>query len=176
MTNGGHLDSTLELRARAYLRYRARKLFHRGIDVVRNGSDCGLAKNVAYQDEKGHWSLVARCTKDEQICRQDDFLGGEQSRAEAAANGLIASAERDADKKMGHTMLKMLPVPRDRKGRNCWGYTGDISIALECDPEEVLLTTDRSFEAIVPALGLRVHRLKATSPAKSSIVGTGAKP
>lgn len=160
------------MRARAYLRYRARKTFHRTIDVVRNGSDCGLAKNVPFRDTNGRWSLVGRCKKDDQICRQDDFLDAERSRAEAAAKGLVASAERDPDKNMGRKMLKMLPVPRDRKGKNCYWETGDVSIALECDPDEVLLTTDRSFEAIGPALGLRVHRLKATSPPKSSIVGT----
>jgi hypothetical protein len=172
VTGDGPLDSTLEIRARRFLRFESKKLFNRSIDTVRDGSECGLVRNAAHQDENGRWTLVARCKKDDKICRQDDFLGGERSRAEAAAQALIASVERPADVKMGKQMLKMLPVARDRKGSNCYWKTGDISIALECGVKEVILSSDRSFAAIAPALGLSVHVLKATSPGKSSLTST----
>jgi hypothetical protein len=50
------------------------------------------------------------------------------------------------------------PDPLFRTGQNCWGSKGlggDISIALECAEDERLLTTDRSFDVICPAVGLQ---------------------
>jgi hypothetical protein len=169
---GQGLDATLEIRARAFLRYRSRNLFHHNIGTVRDGSECGLARNEVQQDSSGHWQLIDRCKKTDEICREDEFLGDEATRADAAARALVDKSEREPDRKMGRAMLKMLPVPRDRKGKNCYWQTGDIAIALECDADETLLTTDRSFEVICPAIHRRVHRLKSTSPPASSSAST----
>ena len=64
---------------------------------------------------------------------------------------------------MGQLAISVLKRPQDRKGKNCWGKLGDVSIAVECARDEVLLTTDRSFDTICPALGLTHLRLAATT-------------
>jgi hypothetical protein len=161
VTQGGPIDRTLEMRARRYLRYASSKQFHRQLDEVRDGSRCGLARNEVYQDGDGTWTLKWRCTKKEDICDHVAFLESDRIRASDAAQSLRSSA-RPADKRMGMTMEAMIKNPRDRKGRNCWGSTGDISIALEARPKEVILTTDESFDSIGRAIGLRVERIKPT--------------
>src|SRR5205823_2877705 len=127
------------------------------IDDVRDGSECGLARNQVFQDSRGRWLLVDRCKKTDRICREDQFLEDHRARASTAAEALADRAPRASDKKMGKTMVGMLSRPPDRKGKNCYWHTGDIAIALECASDEVLLTTDQSFDTICASLGLRVH-------------------
>ncbi len=58
-------------------------------------------------------------------------------------------------------ILDRMPTA-DSKGKACWGAAGlggDICIALECAPEETLLTTDASFDLICPAVGINHHRV-----------------
>lgn len=161
---GEKVDGAVSSRARLYMRTLARKLFERQINVIRDGSDCALARNEPVEDGEGRWTLVHRCKKTDEICRQVDFIGGQEDRARAAGEALVQQSDRSQDKKMGQTVLAGLKAPMDRKGVNCYGKTGDVSIALECGGDETLLTTDKSFDVIGPALGLAVHRLGATSP------------
>jgi len=70
---------------------------------------------------------------------------------------------------MGRKALEIMHSSNrlDRKGKNCFGAKGlggDISIALECRDDEILLTTDESFERIGPAIGIHVYRIEPTPP------------
>jgi hypothetical protein len=78
-------------------------------------------------------------------------------RAIAAAIAL-ESSDRDNDKKMGKkARLALANDHRDAtKGAACHGLNGiggDICIALECAEDETLITTDKSFDLICPAIG-----------------------
>jgi hypothetical protein len=168
MLAGGELTTdTLGIRARTFLRSQSRALFEASVDDVRNGSDCGLAKELP-RLRSGQWELKTTCKKTECECRQPDFLSDQSPRGERAARALDDPGAREPDRKMGRTADKILRSgrPLDRKGKNCWGGTlgGDISIALECGSDEVLLSTDESFNFICRALGLQQHRLSATPP------------
>jgi hypothetical protein len=169
LSAGGVIDANIETRARYMIRTGARKLFERQINEIRDESECGLARNEATEDADGVWALVTRCKKGEKICRQDDFIEERVSRAEAAATALktTSPADRLADRKMGENMLKGIKNPPDRKGVNCYGGTGDISIALECGKNETLLTTDQSYEIICPALDRKLKRIPPTRGPKS---------
>ena len=53
------------------------------------------------------------------------------------------------------------------KGKACHGANGiggDICIALECGKDEVLLTTDRSFERICPAIDISLDCRRGVCP------------
>ena len=91
-----------------------------------------------------------RCKKTEQICRQVEFIEERQDQAGRTAEALVKNSppDRKRDRQMGETVLKGLKAPADRKGVNCYGRTGDVSIALECGGKETILTTDRSYEVI----------------------------
>jgi hypothetical protein len=145
------LDSDLmEIRAGDLIRYKADVLFHHQVDTVRDGSECGLADNVALQDaSRGIWKFLnlttngERCKKTDNICREHDDLGSKVDRLRKAGEALRASPDH---KKIGEAALKAADVVTERKGKICYGILGDVSIALECEADEVLLTTDRSFE------------------------------
>jgi hypothetical protein len=157
----------IELRAAAMLRYRSASMFETQIDEIRDGSECGLARNVVVRDSGGRWAEAQpetgrdRCKKDDTICRQDDDLGSKLDRLEAAGRALLASSDTN-HRTAGKTALQAVKVARDRKGKNCYGYLGDVSIALECGEGETVLTTDRSFEVMAPALEIDVERVAPT--------------
>jgi hypothetical protein len=167
LSGDGTIDANVTTRARTMIRTLSRKLFERQINDIRDASECGLARNEATEDKHGNWTLVKRCKKGDKICRQDDFIHDHLARAQDAADALIAKSERPADKKMGENMQKGIKNPPDRKGVNCYGGTGDISIALECGKSETLLTTDKSYDIICPAIGRNLKRIPPTRNPKS---------
>jgi hypothetical protein len=155
----------MEIRAETLLRYEADTLFHHQIDDVRDGSECGLARNVVRQDSKGRREYVNPttgsewCKKGDTICIQDQALDKKTSELEAAGKALVGSS---AHKAMGEAALKASKDPTERKGKVCFTKLADTSIALECRQSETILTTDRSFEVMGPALGLKVRRINPT--------------
>jgi hypothetical protein len=152
-----------EMRARQFLRTHSDAFFEEGVAVVRDGTECQVARRPATQNPiTEEWSHNKMCKKTEGICSQHAFLMNNLDRAKAAATALEGSS-RQNDRKMGKDANKILAkMPTiDSKGRSCWGsggLGGDISIALECGEDEVLLTTDQSFDSICPAIG-RKHEL-----------------
>jgi hypothetical protein len=145
-----------------FQRIRARAMFKSGIGTVRDGTNCDVARRRP-RLRAGTWRYKPQCKKTDDICDQPAFLAARKERAERAAKALLAS-ERKADRGMGENALTALRGgrPEATKGKACHadkGIGGDIAIALECEEEEVLLTTDESFDLICPALGLTHIRL-----------------
>lgn len=152
----------VEMRAKNYQRIRARVEFMAGVETLRDGTECGVAKRKPYR-RKNNWKYDEQCKKTDAICIQPDFLAQRHDRALAAAVALEAS-DRPDDREMGERARKALESsePNATKGKACHaakGIGGDICIALECGDDEVLVTTDKSFELICPALGLEVERM-----------------
>jgi hypothetical protein len=152
----------VEMRAKNYQRIRARVEFMAGVNTLRDGTDCEVARRKPYR-HKNNWKYDEQCKKTEDICVQPDFLAQKRDRAMAAAIALEAS-DRSDDREMGKKARKAIEDsnPRATKGKACHaakGIGGDICIALECAEDEVLLTTDKSFELICPALELEFERL-----------------
>ncbi len=141
-----------------YRRIRARAMWRTGLREVRDGTKCEVARRRLEHDG-GRWAYRDTCRKIEEICEQPSFLEANRDRAEAAAEALLKS-EREGDQKMGKKALNALADEdrRSTKGAACHGgggIGGDICIALECDEQEVLVSTDASFDLICPALGLK---------------------
>ena len=154
---------TLKLRAEQLLRYRSKVMFDHHLDDVRDGSECGLARNEVKRGPDGRYRLVDTCKRTDEICRQRDFIEERRALWRTASEGLLKHASRDGDRKMGRIGLEVLNEEDRRKGKNCYARTGDISISVECRPgEETLLTTDRSFEAIGKEVGAAVQTVAAT--------------
>jgi hypothetical protein len=152
----------IDMRAKDFQRVRARVMFHNGIEVVRDGTDCPVARRQPNPSAKG-WRYRPTCKKTEEICTQPDFLGSNIDRARAAATALVGSS-RSNDSKMGKAALKALDGVGDgaTKGKAChdhMGIGGDICIALECGANEVLVATDASFDLICPAIEVQHKRL-----------------
>lgn len=152
----------IEMRARDFQRVRARAMFRTQIDTIRDGTQCEVARRRPHPSSKG-WQYRATCRKTEDICSQPDFLKRNIARARQAAKALTTSSRAD-DAKMGKQALQALEGidSRATKGKACHGALGiggDICIALECEPAEILLTTDASFDLICPALGLSHKRI-----------------
>jgi hypothetical protein len=166
LANQQREPSVVELRIRAQrlLRFSSKEMFLHKIKEVRNGSDCGLAKNEVKQGRDGRYSLVDRCRRKDEICRQDRFVEECRDKWKAASEGLVkhSDSKRAGDRKMGKLGLELLHDASKRKGKNCYAQTGDISISLECEPGETILTTDRSFEAMSKETGVQVKRIQAT--------------
>ncbi|HET7483816.1 MAG TPA: hypothetical protein VFJ64_00400 [Solirubrobacterales bacterium] len=154
----------LQLRAQQILRCGSKQMFMHHIQEVRDGSECGLAKNEVRRGRDGRYALIDRCKRTDEICRQDQYVQDELPRWEGASQGLVDHSNRPSDQNMGKLGLELAASSAKRKGRNCYDKTGDISISLECDPDEVLLTTDQSFESMATKTGMSVKRIKATSP------------
>ncbi len=165
MLGGQELDiDRLRIRAEVFLRCESEELFMDGIDEVRDGPECSLAREQVRLERHGRRSLRTACKKTECVCVQPAFLQGYRASIAEAASRLRADKELAA---LGRHTAEVMARPNllDRKGKNCWGpigLGGDVSIALECRPDETLLTTDRSFQVIGPALGLTVDRIPAT--------------
>ena len=157
---------TLPIRAEIFLRSGAEELFKYGLDEIRDGSECGLAREPVVIDPSGRLTLRRMCRKAECVCVQPAFLEGRKDEVDAAATALRSHPRFRA---MGALAQKAMASKNelDRKGKNCWGaggLGGDISIALECNPDETLLTTDASFEVIASAVDVQVERVEATPP------------
>ena len=145
-----------------FQRIRARVYFKAGIDLVRDGTNCDVARRRP-RSRAGKWHYQPQCKKTDDICDQPAFLAARRERAGKAARALKAS-KRKGDRKMGANAIAALEDgrPESTKGKVCHadkGIGGDIAIALECDADEVLLTTDESFDFICPALGLEHLRV-----------------
>jgi len=152
----------LRLRAQQIIRSGSREMFGHYLDEIRDGCECGLAR-LTVETERGRMVLVDKCKRTDQICRQDQFIAERIEEWRAASKGLVEHGTRDSDKNMGKLGLAIAEDPPKGKGKNCYGRTGDISISCECGQDETLLTTDRSFEAIVRERGISVTRFKGTS-------------
>jgi hypothetical protein len=151
----------VEMRAEDFRRVRAGVLFKVGVDTIRDGTQCEVARRRP-EHRGGTWNYRATCKKEENICIQPGFLADRMDRALAASRALETSG-RDADKKMGKKARLTLEDQREdsTKGAACHaanGIGGDICIALECASDETLITTDQSFDLICPALGVRHER------------------
>jgi hypothetical protein len=152
----------IAMRAEDFRRVRAQVLFHDGVDTIRDGTRCEVARRRP-ESQDGAWSYRATCTKQEKICVQPQLLAGDIDRALAAAHALEGSS-REPDKKMGKKARFALEDQREdsTRGKTCHdlnGIGGDICIALECGEDEILLTTDKSFDLICPAIGRQHQRV-----------------
>jgi hypothetical protein len=154
----------LRLRARQVLRSSSKQMFEHYLDEVRDGSECGLARNEVETVRGGRLVLVDKCKRTDVICRQDNFISENLGDWSSASQGLAKHSRRTSDQKMGKLGLEIAGDPPKGKGKNCYGRTGDISISTECAKDETLLTTDQSFEAIAKERGLLVTRVQGTSP------------
>lgn len=132
--------------------------FKRSVGNVRSSSECGLAAQQPRQDASGTWTIKDTCKRREGICDHEARLGRDVRRWRAGAAALAESDETSL-RKMGKTGLEMATDPASRTGVNCYGRTGDLAIALDCRPDEVLVTTDASFETMRKAMGFAVQRI-----------------
>lgn len=154
----------IEMRAEDFRRLRARVLFNVGIDTMRDGTKCQVAQRFPEPSNR-KWHYQETCKKQDQICIQPKLLAENRERALAAAIAL-ESSDREGDKEMGKKARLALEDPHENatKGAACHGSNGiggDICIALECAEDETLITTDKSFDLICPAIG-RKHELVPT--------------
>jgi hypothetical protein len=155
--------TVIAMRAQDFQRVRARAMFNAGVQTVRDGTECRVARRRPNPSSKG-WRYRPTCKKSEDICSQPRYLEENLSKARAAATALKGSSRPD-DAKMGKNALQALNElsTGGTKGKACYGANrigGDICIALECGQDEVLVTTDESFDLICPALGLSHIRVK----------------
>lgn len=154
----------LERRARRFLRTGFEAMFTERIEV-RDGSNCGIAARDVVTDEHGQLVYRGTCKKTDDICAQIAFVEGNRDKILAAADALQES-DRQADRDLGAKAQKLMELEeRERKGSNCYGgkgLGGDISIAAECEPGEILLTTDQSFDYICKAMGVELRRFEGT--------------
>jgi hypothetical protein len=167
--------AVVEKRLDDFQRIRQRAMFRALIDTVRDGTNCDVARRGTRMRD-GKWHYRPTCTKTDDICDQPSFLKANMDRARNAAAALETS-NRKPDAKMGKKATHALNAidMGGTKGEACHGaggIGGDIAIALECAEDEILLTTDASFDLICPALGLQHMRLGFTEP--SGEVGDGA--
>lgn len=79
----------------------------------------------------------------------------------AAAAALFATGDAGY-RAAGDAANRAVDVPRDGKGRACYGVLGDISIALGCAADESVLATDAVFAVLAPAVGVAVEHVPAT--------------
>jgi hypothetical protein len=163
----------LETRADVLVRYGAEELFHRNVATVRDGSRCALAKNEVVQRLDGEYIFTnvelgnPRCRNADNVCDQVSDLESKVARLGAAAAALSKSG-REPLRKAGNAGMRAVKDRSKRKGQNCWTKLGDLSIALECADDEILLTTDHSFEEMAPALGIAVERLDYTKSPRAA--------
>lgn len=153
----GETGTTIEdviIQARSMLRGHHRTYEDRVIDEVRSRSSCPLAVGQI-REENGSWKFDFMCRKSEDICGRIDHVENQLTRWDAGADALIESGV-DSFLKMGRTAKEFHDDPRSAKGRNCWGSTGDLSIALDCEDEQ-LVTTDKIFGALGPAMGFEAQ-------------------
>jgi hypothetical protein len=146
------------------LRFESAEMFNDKIDVVRDASGCALARRFAEDARSGLKPPNLRCKKSDDICDQDEHLTRRVGDVRSVATALVnrSPSDRVEDIKRGKLALGIIDKgqPRDWKGRNCYGMLGgDMSIALECEPDETILTTDKAFDVIAPAIGRKLRRI-----------------
>lgn len=156
-------SSELRLRARQILRNSSREMFEHYLDEVRDGSECGLARNQVEPVQGGRLVLVDKCKRTDQICRQDQFISEHLDDWKRSSVALTSHSGRKSDKNMGRLGSNIAADPQLGKGKNCYARTGDISISIECGPDETLLTSDESFRSIAKERGISVTKFKGTS-------------
>ncbi len=152
----------VEKRLDDFQRIRARVMFNFFVDTIRDGTECGIVERRPYS-KSARWRYDDTCKKTDAICIQPDFLSNNIDRARAAAAALEGSSRPD-DADMGRKATSALAgnTANATKGKACHaarGLGGDICIALECASDEILLTTDASFDLICPAIGITHQRL-----------------
>jgi hypothetical protein len=153
------LDTThIRIRALQMLRGEADARLRRTVSEIRADSHCGIAAGVPRQTPEGSWTLKVTCKRREGICRHEERLGTDLTRWDAGAKALRASSVK-SHRDVGSRAAEMSKEPAKRTGVNCFGRTGDLAIALDCRPGETLVTTDRSFEVLGPAMGFGVTRI-----------------
>jgi hypothetical protein len=157
----------IEIRAEQFLRTRGDVMFGVGLDEIRDGSACMLARESAHRDVRtGRWGIKTSCRREECACDQIAFTDANHDAIDREAEALAASTtsgHRTMARIARHAMAQADKTRR--KGRACWGSNGlggDISIALECGADKTLLTTDRSFDEICPAIGVTHVRVSGT--------------
>jgi hypothetical protein len=155
------LDRRVLRKARLFLRSGSRQRFEESVEV-RDGSECQLAQNQVYRHSSGSLRLEWRCRKYEDICEQEAFIAARDPQYRAVGKALRDNSptDRKGDIAMGAAAVAAPDSPRDAKGKVCYSVLGDVSIAMECGDAEEILTTDRSFDTIGPALGIKVRRLQ----------------
>lgn len=158
-----HDLEAVDMRLAQFLRIGARAAFRTDIGTIRDGTECGVVLRRPYI-KKGQWKYDDQCKKTEDICRQPNFFDENRERALAAAGALEGSGD-DGHRSMGKKVRETLERDEARatKGKACHGNPGlggDVCVALECGPGEILLTTDKSFTHICPAID-REYRLIA---------------
>ena len=141
-------------------------MFKAGIDEIRDGTDCDVARRRPRIHDGGA-QYRPTCEKTQNICNQPAFLHANMERAMKAATALEGSP-RDNDAKMGRQARFALEKidKNGTKGNACHagnGLGGDICIALECAEDEVLLTTDASFDLICPAIDRKYGRVTGSA-------------
>lgn len=154
----------VEKRLDDYQRVRFRAMFKAGIETVRDGTNCDVARRRPHR-LRSQWKYLSECRKTDDICDQPSFLEKHRERAMLAAQALEKSG-RKGDRIMGKRAVEALEAARSEpaatKGKQCHaanGLGGDITVALECAQGEILLTTDRSFDLICPAIGIDHQRI-----------------
>ena len=135
-------------------------LFMQNIDLVADHCECGLTDETPSTNRKGERELKWRCKKTEEICERKREVEATADELRTVGAALIGDSRYRA---MGETAQRVADNPIEGKGQNCWRVLGDVSIALDCGEDDVLLTTDQSFEVIGPALGKQVERIAASS-------------
>jgi hypothetical protein len=155
----------IEMRIERFERSQLDEMFHNGVAVVRDQTCCGVARRRP-TFAGGQWKYNPMCRKTDDICCQPSFFEAQRERAESAAVALTSST-RERDEAMGKRALGTLSDTKANatKGRNCHdgnGLGGDIGIALECGEEEILVTTDHSFDLICPAIDIRHERIQSS--------------
>jgi hypothetical protein len=146
-----------KIRGRQLLRGLDSRL-RRGVGDVRSSSSCGLAREQPHEGGDGRWRIKDTCKRGEGICAHESRLGRDVARWRSGADAL-ARNEDPALRKMGKTGQEMAARPQVRTGVNCYGRTGDLAIALDCRANELLVTTDASFEVIAQGMGFTIHRI-----------------
>ncbi len=148
----------LRIRAQRFLRGDIERLLNRTVGTVRRTSRCGLATQRPQLDSSGRWHMKTTCKIREGICVHEERIENDLVRWNLGADALVNS-DSNSLKKMGKTAREMAANPRVRTGKNTYGHTGDLAIALECKPGEALVTSDHSFDALAPAMSFQVLRI-----------------
>ena len=169
----GMLWGTTDSISRAELRTRATQFLRGDIDVrlneivsvIRRKSKCGVATSEPVLKGLGDWDLRTTCRRREGICTHETRIAREKAAWDAAADALARSGEK-SHRDMGRRAQEMSNEPPKRTGKNCYGHTGDVAIAIDCEPGEVLVTSDGSFSVMEPAMAFSVSHIpsSASSP------------
>lgn len=148
----------IAIRAQQLVRCDAASRLHTIAGEIRRTSECGLATATPTADPQGGFALKDTCRRREGICRHEARVEADLQQWRDATQALVASAV-NGHRRMGHVAEQMADEPEMRTGRNCYAKTGDVQIALDCRPDEELVTTDRSFDELGRAIGFTVRRL-----------------